>query len=104
MKKLPTTVSFLLFFSIFTFIKNEFIQSQTKKLRKKFNNKGSFFSSKKTSPPYIKSRNVLLKSQERQKISNEDGINKKSKGQERKNAAIYRPRNETQIILKKGLC
>jgi len=66
MKKLPTTVSFLLFFSIFTFLKNEFIQSQTKKLRKKFNNKLFLFPQKQSS--LYKSRNVLLKSQERQNI------------------------------------
>jgi len=53
MKKLPTTVSFLLFFSIFTFLKNEFIQSQTKKLRKK-NLITSCFFFLKNSPPYIK--------------------------------------------------
>jgi len=65
MKILPTTVSFLLFFSIFTFLKNEFIQSQTKKNEEKKFNKVLFFLKKQQSS-LNKSRNVLLKSQERQ--------------------------------------
>jgi len=65
MKILPTTVSFLFFFSIFTFLKNEFIQSQTKKNEEKKFNKVLFFLKKQQSS-LNKSRNVLLKSQERQ--------------------------------------
>jgi len=91
------------FFLRFTFFKNEFIQSQNKQKneeKKTFTKIPFFFlfSKKKQSSFNKNSRNIILKkSKERQRrISKKNKMNKmvkkkNQKGQERKNAAIYRP-------------
>jgi len=88
------------FFLNIYFFKKRIHTESNKKIKKK-NLITSCFFFLKNSPPYIKVEMFYWKVK-KDRISNEDG--KKSKGQERKNAAIYRPRNVTQIILKNGLC
>lgn len=115
-KNLHTTVSFLhtqlFFFLRFTFLKtNSYRVKTNKKMKKKktFTKIPFFFlfSKKKQSSFNKNSRNIILKkSKERQRrISKKTRWirwwKKNQKGQERKNAAIYRPVKQNKDYLKK---